>query len=87
LSGWPLQSCIEGSLGLTHFEPLCSDLKLHSTGVAQLINIGKRVITNNIHGYLPSEIVFYLMNYHIHPRAIWLTLHGETDDIVQYELG
>lgn len=68
------------------YQPL-DDEKDADLSYIKLINIGKRVITNNIHGYLPSEIVFYLMNYHIHPRAIWLTLHGETDDIVQQKLG
>jgi broad specificity phosphatase PhoE/adenylylsulfate kinase-like enzyme len=53
----------------------------------QLINVGKRVITNNINGYLSGEIVFYLMNYHIQPRTIWLTRHGETEDNVKGVLG
>jgi broad specificity phosphatase PhoE len=53
----------------------------------QLIDIGERVIANAIHGYLPSQIVFYLMNYHTCPRRIWLTRHGESTDNVLGRIG
>jgi len=53
----------------------------------QLIDIGQRVIANSIHGYLPSQIAFYLMNYHISPRRIWLTRHGESTDNVLGRIG
>lgn len=53
----------------------------------QLIDIGERVIANAIHGYLPSQIVFYLMNYHTSPRKIWLTRHGESTDNMLGRIG
>lgn len=53
----------------------------------QLIDIGERVIANSIHGYLPSQIVFYLMNYHTSPRRIWLTRHGESTDNMLGRIG
>ena len=53
----------------------------------QLIDIGERVIANAIHGYLPSQIVFYLMNYHTCPRKIWLTRHGESTDNMLGRIG
>lgn len=53
----------------------------------QLIDIGERVIANAIHGYLSSQIVFYLMNYHTIPRRIWLTRHGESTDNVLGRIG
>lgn len=59
----------------------------HNVPYIQLIDIGERVIANAIHGYLPSQIVFYLMNYHTSPRRIWLTRHGESLDNVLGRIG
>jgi 6-phosphofructo-2-kinase / fructose-2,6-biphosphatase 2 len=39
----------------------------------KLIDVGTRVIINNIRDYLSSRIVYYLMNLHIKPRSIWLS--------------
>ncbi|KAI9143649.1 6-phosphofructo-2-kinase-domain-containing protein [Paraphysoderma sedebokerense] len=44
----------------------------------KVINVGKKIVEYNIQGYLPSQIVFYLMNVHINERTIWLTRHGES---------
>ncbi|GAM22625.1 hypothetical protein SAMD00019534_058000 [Acytostelium subglobosum LB1] len=45
----------------------------------KLFDVGKKIEVNNITGYIPSRIVFFLMNLHIHPRPIWLTRHGESE--------
>ena len=39
----------------------------------KIMNIGAQVIINQIHDYLQSRIVYYLMNLHIKPRSIWLS--------------
>ncbi|KAJ3265695.1 hypothetical protein HDU77_004225 [Chytriomyces hyalinus] len=44
----------------------------------KIINVGKKVIAHNIHGYLPSQCVFYLMQIHIKERTLWLSRHGES---------
>ncbi|KAJ1405663.1 6-phosphofructo-2-kinase-domain-containing protein, partial [Ochromonadaceae sp. CCMP2298] len=43
----------------------------------KLINVGQKVITRNCHGYLPSQVAFYLQNVHIHPRKIYLSITSE----------
>ncbi|ORY48558.1 bifunctional 6-phosphofructo-2-kinase/fructose-2,6-bisphosphate 2-phosphatase [Rhizoclosmatium globosum] len=50
------------------------------TGISyiKIINVGKKVIAHNIHGYLPSQCVFYLMQIHIKERTLWLSRHGES---------
>lgn len=53
----------------------------------KIINVGKKVIANAIHGYLPSQCVLYLMQIHIKPRTIWLTRHGESEYNVQNRIG
>jgi 6-phosphofructo-2-kinase/fructose-2,6-biphosphatase 2 len=39
----------------------------------KLIDVGQRVIINQIQDYLQSRVVYYLMNLHIKPRSIWLS--------------
>lgn len=39
----------------------------------KLIDIGHQVIINRLRDYLQSRVVYYLMNLHIKPRAIWLS--------------
>ena len=39
----------------------------------KLVDVGSQVIINEIHDYLQSRVVYYLMNLHIKPRSIWLS--------------
>lgn len=45
----------------------------------KLINCGKRVEINNIHGYLLGRIVQFLSNMHNTPHSIYLTRHGQSE--------
>ncbi|CAM0140106.1 unnamed protein product [Umbelopsis sp. WA50703] len=40
------------------------------------MNVGEQIIVNNVHGYLQSRLVFYLMNLHIQPRTIYFARPG-----------
>ena len=53
----------------------------------KIIDVGRQVITNEITGYLPSRLVFFLMNLHISPRTIWLTRHGQSEYNVLGRIG
>lgn len=48
---------------------------------------GGQIQVNNISGYLPGRIVFFLVNTHITPRPILLTRHGESQDNVRGRIG
>lgn len=37
----------------------------------KLLDVGEKIIVNNVAGYLHSRIVYYLMNLHIQPRKIY----------------
>jgi len=39
----------------------------------KIMNVGAQIVINQIHDYLQSRIVYYLMNLHIKPRSIWLS--------------
>jgi hypothetical protein len=47
--------------------------------VAQLVDVGRRVIINKIHSYIAARVVFFLMNLNITPRPIFLTRHGQSE--------
>lgn len=53
----------------------------------KIINAGKKVISYNISGYLASQCVFFLLNFNLTDRQIWLTANGESIDNVQNKLG
>ncbi|KAF9344022.1 hypothetical protein BGX26_004903, partial [Mortierella sp. AD094] len=53
----------------------------------KLINVGKKVIAYNIQGYLAGQCIFYLMNFNLSPRCIWLTRHGESIDNLVGKIG
>ncbi|KNC69461.1 hypothetical protein SARC_18031, partial [Sphaeroforma arctica JP610] len=53
----------------------------------QIFNVGQEVGVNRVHGYLPSRIVFFLMNLHIEPRAIYLSRHGESAYNIDNRIG
>ncbi|KAI8869520.1 6PF2K-domain-containing protein [Ramicandelaber brevisporus] len=52
--------------------------KIHETitdtslSFVKMFNAGERIVVNNVHGFLPTRIVFYLLNLHIQPRIIYL---------------
>ncbi|KAL5580694.1 hypothetical protein UlMin_013136 [Ulmus minor] len=48
---------------------------------------GGQIQVNNISGYLPGRIVFFLVNTHLTPRPILLTRHGESKDNVRGRIG
>ncbi|XP_077215036.1 6-phosphofructo-2-kinase/fructose-2,6-bisphosphatase-like isoform X2 [Tasmannia lanceolata] len=48
---------------------------------------GGQIHVNNISGYLPGRIVFFLVNAHLTPRPILLTRHGESRDNVRGRIG
>ncbi|CAO3587440.1 unnamed protein product [Absidia cylindrospora] len=43
----------------------------------KLMNVGEQLIVNNVHGYLQSRVVYYLMNLHNRPRTIYFARAGE----------
>ncbi|KAI8868658.1 bifunctional 6-phosphofructo-2-kinase/fructose-2,6-bisphosphate 2-phosphatase, partial [Ramicandelaber brevisporus] len=53
----------------------------------RLVNLGSSIVIQHITCYLQSRVVFYLMNLHSMPRAIFFTRHGESMANVSGKLG
>ncbi|KAI8994769.1 6-phosphofructo-2-kinase-domain-containing protein [Pilobolus umbonatus] len=44
----------------------------------KLLNVGERLIVNNVRGYLQSRVVYFLMNIHNRPRTIYFARAGQS---------
>ncbi|KAF9898388.1 hypothetical protein BX616_004099 [Lobosporangium transversale] len=55
------------------FYTTISDLNL---SFVKMINVGEKMIINNVHGFLQSKIVYYLTHLHISPRKIYFARNG-----------
>eukprot|EP00128_Syssomonas_multiformis_P017150 Colp12_sorted_trinity150504_noHs@22487 len=51
------------------------------------VNVGENFIVNRGHGYIQSRMIYYIMNMHIAPRAIYITRHGESEYNVVGRIG
>ncbi|KAG5421322.1 PFK26 [Candida metapsilosis] len=53
----------------------------------KMIDVGKKVVSFNIQGFLSSQTVYFLLNFNLCERQIWLTRHGESRDNVSGRIG
>lgn len=53
----------------------------------KMIDVGKKIISYKIEGFLASQTVYYLLNFNLTERQIWITRNGESEDNVQGKLG
>ncbi|MBN8609977.1 MAG: histidine phosphatase family protein [Deltaproteobacteria bacterium] len=65
------------------YEPVVPD----EGSFVKLIDVGRRLEAHRIQGYLPSRLVYFLMNLHPIPRPIYLTRHGESLFNVEHRIG
>ncbi|XP_075580898.1 6-phosphofructo-2-kinase/fructose-2,6-bisphosphatase isoform X1 [Pelecanus crispus] len=59
------------------YEPLDEQLD-SGLSYIQIFEVGLRYLANRVQGHTQSRIVYYLMNIHVTPRAIYLSRHGES---------
>ncbi|CCK70455.1 6-phosphofructo-2-kinase KNAG_0E01930 [Huiozyma naganishii CBS 8797] len=69
---------------LTAYEPIEDDEDIQ---YIKMIDVGKKVIAYNIEGFLASQTVYYLLNFNLAVRQIWITRNGESQDNVKGKLG
>ena len=53
----------------------------------QMIDVGRKVVSHQIRGFLSAQTVYYLLNFNLAPRQIWITRHGESEDNVNGKIG
>eukprot|EP01132_Coremiostelium_polycephalum_P006133 gene6133-7640_t len=64
---------------LAYYEKEYSTIDNVNLQYIKLYDVGKKIIANNITGYLPARIMFLLMNLHLTPRPIWLCRAGKSE--------
>jgi broad specificity phosphatase PhoE/predicted kinase len=72
---------------IAHYERVYEPLSNPDNSYIKIIDVGRQVVLNRIHGYLPARLVPLLINLHLTPRPIWLTRHGESVFNEQGRLG
>lgn len=53
----------------------------------KMINVGRKVISYRVDGFLAGQAVYFLLNFNLADRQIWITRHGESMDNVAGKLG
>ncbi len=46
----------------------------------KVINVGKKVVAHNIQGFLAGQAVFFMLNFNLAERQIWICRHAESED-------
>lgn len=63
---------------IAHYERAYQPLEPDEGSYVKLIDVGRELVAHKIQGYLPSRLVYFLMNLHPIPRPVYLTRHGES---------
>ncbi|GMM28485.1 6-phosphofructo-2-kinase [Martiniozyma asiatica (nom. inval.)] len=63
------------------------DNEKYDVQYVKIINAGMKVISYNISGYLASQCVFFLLNFNLTDRQIWLTTNGVSLDNLNHIKG
>ena len=52
-----------------------------------MIDVGRKIVSHRIQGFLSAQTVYYLLNFNLSPRQIWITRHGESLDNLNGKIG
>lgn len=64
-----------------------SEEALEGFQYVKMIDVGKKVVSFNIQGFLASQTIYFLLNFNLCERQIWLTRHGESVDNLSGRIG
>ena len=62
------------------YVPLGEYEERHDMPYIQMIDVGRKIVSHRTNGFLSSQVVYYLLNFNLSPRQIWITRHGESKD-------
>jgi 6-phosphofructo-2-kinase len=70
-----------------YYVPLGEYEEKNNMSYVKMIDVGKKVISYDIRGFIYGQTVYYLLNFNLAPRQIWITRHGQSEDNVQGKIG
>ena len=53
----------------------------------QMVDVGRKIISHQIKGFLMAQANYYLLNFNLAPRQIWITRHGLSQDNLSGKIG
>ncbi|EEH21289.1 hypothetical protein PABG_03520 [Paracoccidioides brasiliensis Pb03] len=59
----------------------------HNMPFLQMIDVSRKLIAHQVNGFLSSQVMYYLVNFNLSPRQIWICRHGESLDNVAGRIG
>ena len=62
------------------YVPLGAFEEQQSLPYVSMVDVGRKIGTHMIHGFLSTQVVEYLLNFNLTERQIWLTCNGESID-------
>ena len=69
------------------YVPLGEYEEKNNMSYIQMIDVGRKIISHQIKGFLSAQANYYLLNFNLAPRQIWITRHGESMDNVAGKIG
>ncbi|KAL8850948.1 MAG: hypothetical protein Q9221_004148 [Calogaya cf. arnoldii] len=69
------------------YVPLGDYEEKNNMSYVQMIDVGRKVVSHQIRGFLSAQTVYYLLNFNLSPRQIWITRHGESYDNLSGKIG
>ncbi|KAL8779050.1 MAG: hypothetical protein Q9194_001659 [Teloschistes cf. exilis] len=69
------------------YVPLGEYEERNNMSYVQMMDVGRKVVSHQIRGFLSAQTVYYLLNFNLSPRQIWITRHGESYDNVGGKIG
>ena len=69
------------------YEPIGEYEEKNNMPYVQMIDVGRKVVAHQIKGFLSGQTVYYLLNFNLSPRQIWITRHGESIDNLNGKIG
>jgi broad specificity phosphatase PhoE/predicted kinase len=74
-------------LRIHHYERAYETVSEDEGSFVRIIDVGRTLVAHRIDGFIPARVVFFLINFHLEPRSIWLTRHGESEFNVLGRIG
>lgn len=69
------------------YEPIGEYEEKKGWAFLKLIDVGRKFQCHGVRGFLANISAYYLMNFNLASRQIWITRHGESLDNVQGRIG
>ncbi|KAF2003103.1 bifunctional 6-phosphofructo-2-kinase/fructose-2,6-bisphosphate 2-phosphatase [Amniculicola lignicola CBS 123094] len=70
-----------------NYVPLGDYEEENNMSYVKMIDVGRKIISHQVRGFLAGQAVYYLLNFNLAPRMIWITRHGESLDNVAGKIG